>query len=112
MDLETLKLVLEIIGLAVGLIGGIGGVVFGIVQFFQNMKGKSAREVFETLKNIAMEAMSAAESSGKTGADKKTMVLEAVQAGAQAAGIEFTDELEAQISAFIDKSINFANTIK
>ena len=55
--------------------------------------------------------MSKAEETGKTGADKKTIVIESVKEGCKAAGVNL-DEFIDQLMAFIDQSITFANTIK
>ena len=55
--------------------------------------------------------MSKAEESGKKGKAKKEMVIDAVKAACQEAGID-ADPFIDQLVAFIDQSISFANTIK
>jgi hypothetical protein len=60
---------------------------------------------------IADAAMNEAERSGKTGADKKQMVIDAVKAGCKAAGINL-DLFIDQLSDYIDSSISFVNNMK
>lgn len=112
MTIEQVYTLLQIISIAVGIIGGLCGVGFGIYQFIKSMKGKNFQEILTTLQTIAQTAMKAAEQSGLTGADKKTQVLDAVQAACKSMNVEFTDALKDQISTFIDTSISFANSIK
>ena len=52
--------------------------------------------------------MKAAEQSCSRGEDKKAMVIEAVNAGAKAAGLDIS-AFTSQLSAYIDQTIDFIN---
>lgn len=95
----------------VGLIGSGIGLFFSIKSLIKSMKDKTFKENWELIKQIALTAMTKAEESGKQGADKKQMVVDAVIAGCKVAGIDVSVFMT-QLSTFIDSSIEFANTIK
>lgn len=57
---------------------------------------------------MADAAIKEAEKSGKSGADKKEMVIESVKAGCKAAGVDLDAFLD-QLSAYIDQTITFVN---
>lgn len=60
--------------------------------------------------SMADSAMKEAEASGKTGADKKQMVIDSVKAGCKSAGLDVDAFLD-QLSAYIDQSISFVNSV-
>jgi hypothetical protein len=60
---------------------------------------------------MADAAMKEAEKSGKAGADKKQMVIDAVKAGCKAAGVNL-DAFIDQLSDYIDDTIKFVNEMK
>jgi enamine deaminase RidA (YjgF/YER057c/UK114 family) len=60
---------------------------------------------------MADAAMKEAERSGKSGADKKQMVIDTVKAGCKAAGVNLDDFID-QLSAYIDDTIKFVNEMK
>ena len=60
---------------------------------------------------MADAAMTEAEKSGKSGADKKQMVIESVKASCRAAGVNLDVFIE-QLSNYIDDTIKFANSLK
>lgn len=70
----------------------------------QIAKDRNWKKVME----VADAAIQAAEKSGKSGADKKTMVIEAVQASCLALGIEVD---LSQLGTYIDECIEFANKL-
>lgn len=100
--------IVALISAVVGLISA--GIPLGIVVY-NLFKGKSKKEVFEILKDIATAAIVSAEASGKAGADKKTMVIEAVKAGASSKGIN-VDPFLAQLDAFIEQTVATNNAFK
>lgn len=103
-----------IISLITGLIGLIGtgvGAFFAIKNFIKAMKEKSAQEIWTLIMEIADAAMKEAERSGKSGADKKEMVIEAVKAGCKAAGIKIDGFID-QLMDYIDQTISFVNGMK
>ena len=109
--LDTIQQVLAIIMALVGLISTGIGAFITIRTLIRSRKDKSLQENWELSRTMAMAAMSKAEETGKTGADKKAMVLESVKAGCRAAGIDL-DAFIDQLSSFIDQAIGFANTIR
>jgi hypothetical protein len=60
---------------------------------------------------MATAAIVSAEASGKAGADKKTMVMDAVRAGATAKGIN-VDPFLSQLDAFIEQTVATNNAFK
>ena len=109
--LQTANGLIALITALVGLIGTGVSAFFAIKTLIKARKDKTLQENWELIKTMAMTAMSKAEETGKSGADKKTMVIEAVKEGCKAAGINL-DAFIDQLMAFIDQAIGFANTIK
>lgn len=103
----TRQIIVLIIGLF-GLISAGVGAFFAIRSFVKSLKGKSANEVFNLLLSMTDEAMKAAEASGKSGADKKKMVIDAITAAAISAEIDIAPFM-AQLSDYIDQTIKFVN---
>lgn len=114
--LETTQGIITLISSAVVLVGALattGTLLWKkIKEIAELIKERKWNEVVEQLKSTADAAMRAAEKTKASGADKKTQVLEAVQAAANSLGVEFTDALEAQISTFIDQSVAEYNEFK
>ena len=109
-----LNTVQEIIALVTGLCGLISagiGAYFAIKNWIAVTKNKNAQEIWAMIMEIADTAMKEAEKSCKTGADKKTMVIESVKASCKAAGINL-DLFIDQLSNYIDQTISFVNKIK
>lgn len=109
--LDTVQSIIALVTALCGLIGTGISAFFAIRTLIKARKEKTLKENWELIKTMALSAMSKAEESGKSGADKKTMVVEAVKEGCRAAGIEIDGFID-QLVAFIDQSISFANTIK
>ena len=61
--------------------------------------------------SMADAAMKEAEASGKAGADKKQMVIDAVKASCKAAGVNL-DLFIDQLSDYIDQTIKFVNDMQ
>lgn len=93
-----------------GLCGTAAGAFMAIKSMLKSRKDKTFKENLELLKSVADKAMVAAEKSGKSGADKKQMVMDATKEAARAAGLNF-DLFIDQISAFIEQSINWYNSL-
>lgn len=106
--LTTAQQVLALMTGLVGLIGTGVGAFFAIRNWVKALKTKSATEIWNTVVSMADVAMKKAEESGKSGADKKQMVITAVKEGAKAAGLD-VDGFMDQLSAYIDQTINFVN---
>ena len=90
------------------LLGTAAGAFFAIKNFIKAAKEKSAKEVWAMIMNTADAAMQAAEKTGKSGADKKALVIEMVKASCKANGIEI-DAFVDQLDAYIDQCIAFVN---
>ena len=103
-----------IITLVTGLVGLIGtaiGAYFAIKNWITVLKTKNAQGIWAMIMEMADAAMKEAERSGKAGADKKQMVIEAVKAGCRSAGVNLDDFID-QLSAYIDDTIKFVNDMK
>lgn len=106
-----LNTVQEIIALVTGLCGLVSagiGAYFAIKNWIKVTKNKNAQEIWAMVMEIADTAMKEAERSCKTGADKKTMVINAVKASCKAAGLD-VDLFIDQLSDYIDQTISFVN---
>ena len=106
-----LNTVQEIIALVTGLCGLVSagiGAYFAIKNWIKVTKNKNAQEIWAMIMEIADTAMKEAEKSCKTGADKKTMVINAVKASCKAAGLD-VDLFIDQLSDYIDQTISFVN---
>ena len=103
-----------IITLITGLIGLIGtgiGAYFAVKNWITVLKTKNSQEIWAMIMEMADAAMTEAEKSGKPGADKKQMVIDAVKASCKAAGVDL-DVFIDQLSNYIDDTIKFANNLK
>ena len=108
-----LNTVQEIIALVTGLCGLVSagiGAYFAIKNWIAVTKNKNAQEIWAMIMEIADTAMKEAEKSCKTGADKKTMVIESVKASCKAAGLDLDSFID-QLSDYIDQTINFVNAM-
>ena len=106
-----LNTVQEIITLVTGFCGLISagiGAYFAIKNWIKVTKNKNAQEIWAMVMEMADAAMKEAERSCKTGADKKTMVIESVKASCKAAGLD-VDLFIDQLSDYIDQTISFVN---
>ena len=106
-----LNTVQEIIALVTGLCGLVSagiGAYFAIKNWIAVTKNKNAQEIWAMIMEIADTAMKEAEKSCKTGADKKTMVIDAVKASCKAAGLDLDSFID-QLSDYIDQTISFVN---
>lgn len=106
--LGTAQQVIALITGLVGLIGAAVGAFFAIRNWVKVTKEKSSKEIWNTIVSMADAAMKEAEASGKSGADKKQMVIDAVKAGCKAAGLDIDGFLD-QLGAYIDQMIDFVN---
>ena len=103
-----------IITLITGLVGLIGtgiGTYFAIKNWLTVLKNKNAQEIWAMIMNMADAAMKEAEASGKSGVDKKQMVIDAVKAGCKAAGVNLDIFID-QLGDYIDQTISFVNGMK
>lgn len=105
---ETAQGIIALITSLVGLIGTGIGAFFAIKGWIKALKEKSSKEIWSMILSMADAAIKEAEKTGKSGADKKAMVIESVKAGCKAAGVNLDGFLD-QLSAYIDQTITFVN---
>lgn len=103
---ETAQGIITLCSTGVALLGAIVGLAIKLAAVIKQLiKDKNWQKIL----TMADAAILAAERSGKAGADKKTQVIEAVQAGCREAGIDCD---LSELSAYIDKCISFSNNLK
>lgn len=106
--------VIQIIQLIIALIslgGAAVGAFFAIRNWIKVLKTKNSQEIWSAIQTMADAAMKEAEASGKTGADKKQMVIDAVKAACKSQGLELDSFLD-QLGSYIDQTITFVNSMK
>lgn len=101
----------EVLALLTGLLGLIGtgvGAYFAIKNWISVVKTKNSQEIWKMIMEAADAAMTEAEASGLSGADKKSMVIDIISASTKAAGVDislFADQLD----DYIEQTIAFVN---
>ena len=103
--------VLALITGLVGLISAAVGAYFAVKNFIKATKSKNANEIWSMMMSMADAAMKEAEKSQKTGADKKQMVIDSVNAACKSAGLDMSLFLD-QLNTYIDQTISFVNQMK
>ena len=109
--MEFIENVETIIALIVGLSGLVGTAIstyFAIKNWIASIKTKSSQEIWSLVMDIADRAMEEAEQTALEGADKKTMVMNMIQASAEAAQLDIAPFIQ-QLDAYIDQTIAFVN---
>ena len=109
--ITTVNGLIALITALFGLIGTGVGAFFAIKNFVKVLKQKNKSEAWALIMSMADAAMKDAEKSGKSGAEKKEMVVSALKAGCTAAGLDITEFLDT-LSTYIDQAIKFANDLK
>lgn len=102
-----------LISLITGLVGLISAGValfFSIKSKVSEMKTQSSATTWATIISAADSAMKSVEASGLSGADKKTMVIDAVKAALSSLNIDGSAFMD-QLSSYIDNSIDFVNSM-
>ena len=109
--IQTAEGIISLLVALGGLIGTITGAVIAVKGWIKAFKEKDAKQKWELLMTILDAAMQTAEASGKSGADKKQMVIDIAKESCKAAGINMDDFID-QITSYIDNSIAFVNGMK
>lgn len=107
---DNLNSILALITALCGLIGTGISTFFAVKNFILALKEKSKNELWTMIMNMADAAMKEAEKTGKSGQDKKKMVIDIVKAGCNAAGLNIENFLD-QLNEYIDATIQFVNDI-
>lgn len=106
--LDTANSILVLLTGLVGLIGSGVGAYFAIKNWLKVIKTKNSEEIWKMIMEAADAAMTEAEASGLSGADKKSMVIDIISASTKAAGVDislFADQLD----NYIEQTIAFVN---
>ena len=85
-------------------LGSIVGMIVAIVKLVKNKN-------WDKLKEVAKAAAVQAEASGKSGEDKLSIVMDAVQAAAKELGVRMTDEAVKTMKDFISGLITWHNDL-
>ena len=101
-----------LIMLIVGLVSAIAGLIPTFIKLKSALKKIAKDKNFAKLIEIAKKAMTEAQASGKTGAQKQEMVLVAVKAGAIEIGVEVNDEDIENLIDSIKELKQFFNDMK
>lgn len=109
--LETANGIVALISALLALIGTGTGVFFAIKNWVKLLKSNTKEQNLKVIMSMADVAMREAEKSGKSGADKKQIVIDSVKASCKSVGID-ADEFIDQLSEYIDQTIEFVNGMK
>lgn len=105
--METAQAILSLISVGVGVLATGIPLIITLVKLFKN---KSASDNWKTIMEMADAAIKEAEKSGKSGLDKKALVIESVKASCRSQGID-ADSFLTQLDSYIDKCIEFVNNV-
>ena len=108
---EFLEVANELIILLTGFLGLIGtaaGIWVAVKSRAALIKNQNKQEQLKLLLEMADAAMTEAEASALSGEDKKTQVLDSIEAAAKAADIDISAFAD-QLSVYIDQTISFVN---
>ncbi len=106
--IENAEMLIALITGLAGLVGTAISTYFAIKNWITGFKTKSAQEIWSLIMEVADKAMAEAEQTTLEGADKKTMVMEIIQASAEAAKLDIAPFMQ-QLSTYIDQTITFVN---
>ena len=105
--MQWVEFISTIIGALIALCALIPAAVALVRFFIKSIKDKNWKAILE----IADKAILAAEASGKSGADKKQMVIDAVVAGCKAANVDIDESQLEALADYIDKIIANHNAL-
>ena len=98
-----------IITFIIGFIGAIVALIPVSIKLVKRGKELIKNKDWAKIKEIADTAMKTAESTGKTGVEKKEIVIAAVKAGCAEAGIVIDEKLLKDLADYIDTTIEWVN---
>jgi hypothetical protein len=94
-----------------GLVGTAISTYVAVKAWLKNVKTKSSQEIWGMLMEMADAAMTEAEKTLASGADKKAMAMNTIKASAEAAGIDMSLFI-GQLDTYIDQTIAFVNKMQ
>lgn len=98
--------------LIIGLISALAGLIPTLIKLKSALGELASNKDYSKLIKIAKKAMVVAQASGKTGAEKQEMVVNAIKAGAAELKIEVNDEDINKLINSIKDLKNFFNEMK
>lgn len=105
--MEIAKGIMELIYVGVGILATGIPLIITLIMLF---KGKNKAQIWNTIMTMADAAIAEAEKSGKSGADKKQMVIDAVTAACKSQGIDVGPFVD-QLANYIDQCVAFVNKV-
>ena len=105
--MEVAQGIMELIYVGVGILTTGIPLAIAIIALF---KGKNKNQIWNMIMTIADAAIIEAEQSGKSGASKKQMVMDAVAAGLRTQGIEIAP-FEQQLESYIESCVEFSKKV-
>lgn len=107
----SLAEIITLITLIAGLIGAIAALIPTFIKLKECLVDIVKNKNWAKIMQVAMSAMKTVEASGKTGADKKQMVVNIVTQSCANLEIELDAELIKRLSDYIDDTIDFVNSM-
>lgn len=98
--------------LIIGLISALAGLIPTLIKLKSVLGELASNKDYNKLIKVAKQAMVTAQASGKTGAEKQEMVVNAIKAGATELEIEVNDEDINNLINSIKDLKNFFNEMK
>ena len=98
--------------LIIGLISALAGLIPTLIKLKSALRELASNKNYSKLIKIAKKSMVVAQASGKTGAEKQEMVVNAIKAGAAELEIEINDEDINKLINSIKDLKNFFNEMK
>ena len=92
-----------------GFVAAVAALVPTVIKLVKKGAELVKNKNWSKIEKIAMEAMKAAEETGKKGAEKQQMVIDAVVAGCKEAEIEFSEEDLKNLVKYINETIEWFN---
>lgn len=92
-----------------GFVAAVAALVPTVIKLVKKGAELAKNKNWSKIEKIAMEAMKAAEETGKKGAEKQQMVIDAVVAGCKEAEIEISEEDLKNLVKYINETIEWFN---
>jgi len=108
---NTLEGWVSLISFIIGFVGAIVALIPMTINLVKKGKELIKNKDWDKIKEIADVAMKKAEETGKTGAEKKEIVIAAVKAGCEEAGIIINEQLLKNLADYIDATIEWVNSM-
>jgi len=101
--------IITLITLIVGLIGAIAALIPTLIKLKDCLKDIIKNKDWKKILSFAMTAMKTVEATGKSGTEKKEMVIASVTDSCAEIGIELDQTTLENLIQYIDETIGFVN---